>query len=159
MQCPRCRTDNRSGAQFCRDCGARLEAACPACRARIEPGSRFCDAHHIRHRADGGENELENLVLLCRVHHRAVHEDGYRMEMREGVPQFIKPNGLHFPLVPRPAPLEGDGEAVLRAQSAADRLPIGPWTSTPGWNGDRFDLSWAVGALWRKAEEPTVGSG
>lgn len=44
MQCPRCQTQNRPGAQFCRSCGARLEAACPRCQARVEPGSRFCDA-------------------------------------------------------------------------------------------------------------------
>jgi len=44
MQCPRCRAQNRAGAQFCRECGTRLEAACPACGARVEPASRFCDA-------------------------------------------------------------------------------------------------------------------
>ena len=44
MQCPRCQTQNRPGAQFCRSCGARLEATCPRCQARVEPGSRFCDA-------------------------------------------------------------------------------------------------------------------
>jgi class 3 adenylate cyclase/tetratricopeptide (TPR) repeat protein len=44
MQCPRCQAVNRSGAQFCRQCGGRLEAVCPACGARIEPDSQFCDA-------------------------------------------------------------------------------------------------------------------
>jgi len=44
MQCPRCQTTNRAGAQFCRQCGARLEAACLACGARVEPESQFCDA-------------------------------------------------------------------------------------------------------------------
>ncbi|MBZ0111813.1 MAG: HNH endonuclease [Thermoanaerobaculia bacterium] len=36
-----------------------------------------CDAHHIDHWADGGETKLENLILLCRKHHRAVHEEGF----------------------------------------------------------------------------------
>ena len=31
MQCPRCQAQNRAGAQFCRECGTRLEAVCPAC--------------------------------------------------------------------------------------------------------------------------------
>src|SRR5438094_2749027 len=31
--CPSCEADNRSGARFCRECGAALEHACPACGA------------------------------------------------------------------------------------------------------------------------------
>jgi hypothetical protein len=33
----------------------------------------------VRHWADGGETKLDNLVLLCRFHHRLVHEEGYRV--------------------------------------------------------------------------------
>jgi len=44
MQCPRCQAQTRQGAQFCRECGARLEGLCPGCGAKIEPGSRFCDS-------------------------------------------------------------------------------------------------------------------
>lgn len=42
-------------------------------------GSRFTDAHHLVHWADGGETRLENLLLLCRGHHRAVHEGRVRV--------------------------------------------------------------------------------
>ena len=35
--------------------------------------ARYCDAHHIRHWADGGKTELANLQLLCRRHHRTTH--------------------------------------------------------------------------------------
>ncbi len=41
----------------------------------------WCDAHHIRHWVNGGETSLSNLVLLCRRHHRMVHEGGYRVEI------------------------------------------------------------------------------
>ncbi len=34
----------------------------------------WCDAHHIEHWVDGGPTELDNLVLLCRTHHTAIHE-------------------------------------------------------------------------------------
>ena len=34
----------------------------------------WCDAHHIEHWADGGPTNLDNLTLLCRRHHTAVHE-------------------------------------------------------------------------------------
>ncbi len=44
-----------------RDQGCRF----PGCTAH-----RFVDAHHIHHWADGGETRLDNLVLLCRRHHR-----------------------------------------------------------------------------------------
>jgi Domain of unknown function (DUF222)/HNH endonuclease len=40
----------------------------------------WCEAHHLWHWADGGPTDLDNLVLLCRAHHRAVHEEGWRLE-------------------------------------------------------------------------------
>jgi class 3 adenylate cyclase/tetratricopeptide (TPR) repeat protein len=42
MKCPRCQAENRDGATFCEDCGARLVSACPSCGAEITPGKRFC---------------------------------------------------------------------------------------------------------------------
>ncbi|PYN70407.1 MAG: hypothetical protein DMD90_01740 [Candidatus Rokuibacteriota bacterium] len=41
-------------------------------------GVRFGQGHHIRHWANGGPTTLSNLALLCRRHHRAVHEEGYQ---------------------------------------------------------------------------------
>ena len=43
----------------------------------------FGQAHHIKHWAQGGPTTLSNLVLLCRRHHRAVHEEGFRIERRD----------------------------------------------------------------------------
>jgi uncharacterized protein DUF222/HNH endonuclease len=55
-------------------------------RGCVHPGCdhppQWTDAHHLRHWADGGPTSLENLVLLCRRHHRAVHE-GRRPLVRE----------------------------------------------------------------------------
>jgi hypothetical protein len=31
------------------------------------------------HWVDGGPTDLDNLVLLCRAHHRAVHEGGWQL--------------------------------------------------------------------------------
>jgi hypothetical protein len=39
----------------------------------------WCEAHHLRHWLQGGATDLGNLVLLCRAHHRAVHEGGQRL--------------------------------------------------------------------------------
>jgi len=52
----------------------------------------WCDAHHVRHWAVGGETKLDNLILLCRMHHRAVHS-GFRAEIVEGKPVFAGPDG------------------------------------------------------------------
>ncbi len=54
-----------------RDGGCRF----PGCNQR-----RWTDAHHIHHWADGGETSLENLVTLCRYHHRALHRGEFRIE-------------------------------------------------------------------------------
>ncbi len=53
-----------------RDRGCRF----PGC------GVRFGQGHHIRHWAQGGPTTLSNLAMLCRRHHRAVHEEGYEVD-------------------------------------------------------------------------------
>ena len=64
-------------------------------------GRRFVQAHHIRHWAHGGPTTLPNLVLLCRFHHRAVHEDGYRIEREQGgALVFLRPDGELIPEAP-----------------------------------------------------------
>jgi Domain of unknown function (DUF222)/HNH endonuclease len=40
----------------------------------------WCEAHHLVHWLHGGPTDLANLALLCRAHHRAVHEGGWRLE-------------------------------------------------------------------------------
>jgi hypothetical protein len=52
----------------------------------------WCDSHHVEHWADGGPTALGNLVLLCRPHHRAVH-DRFRVEMVDGDPMFFQTDG------------------------------------------------------------------
>jgi hypothetical protein len=39
----------------------------------------WCDAHHLHHWVEGGPTDLDNLALLCRAHHRTVHEDGWQL--------------------------------------------------------------------------------
>ena len=58
-------------ALWARDRGCRF----PGCTH-----TRHCDGHHIRHWIDGGEHSLDNLVLLCRHHHRLVHEGGFEVQ-------------------------------------------------------------------------------
>jgi hypothetical protein len=40
----------------------------------------WCDGHHLVWWTRGGETALPNLALLCRPHHRMVHEEGWSLE-------------------------------------------------------------------------------
>jgi hypothetical protein len=102
------------------DVGRRSRTVSPALRRALEArdrgcrfpgcGLRFTDAHHIEHWADGGETSLRNTVLLCRRHHRLVHEDGHRVfSDREGRVVFFTPRGKAMAEVP---PIGGSMEAA-----------------------------------------------
>jgi hypothetical protein len=41
-------------------------------------------AHHVRHWADGGPTDLDNLVLLCHQHHHDHHDRGMDLTHRDG---------------------------------------------------------------------------
>ena len=49
-----------------------------------ERPASWCDGHHIKFWMFGGGDELENLVLLCRRHHRLVHEGGWQLIKVDG---------------------------------------------------------------------------
>ncbi len=56
----------------------------------------FCDAHHLTHRADGGETSVGNLVLLCRRHHVLWHRGRVTLEDLH-VPWLRNPLHAHAP--------------------------------------------------------------
>ena len=60
-------------ALWARDQGCRF----PGCTAP----AHWTDAHHVTYREHGGPTTLDNLVLLCRRHHTAVHEGGWRLTL------------------------------------------------------------------------------
>ncbi|NMD62641.1 MULTISPECIES: HNH endonuclease signature motif containing protein [Rhodococcus] len=69
----------------------------------------WTDAHHIRHWSNGGPTVMNNLVLLCRSHHRLMHrKTGFvgKWEIRMGAdnkPWFIPPPAIDPQQHPRPA--------------------------------------------------------
>jgi len=138
--------------------GARTRTIPPALRRALQhrdrtcrfPGcnARFGQGHHLRHWAQGGPTTLANLALLCRRHHRSVHEEGYQVEREaDGTLQFRRPDGRALPDVPPPAPLPADPVAALRAQHAAEGLRLHARTGLAGWLGERLDVGWAIDVL------------
>lgn len=135
-------------ALLSRDRGCRF----PGC-----PNKHYVDGHHIKHWAHGGETRLSNLALLCRFHHREVHEGGVRIEaLNDGALRFTLKNGRSFDsLVPaRPGHEQGPhAEDVLQgnwtslfAHDSSD-IVIDADTATPRWRGEQMDYSIAVEAL------------
>jgi Domain of unknown function (DUF222)/HNH endonuclease len=121
-----------------------LEARGRGCSFPGCENTRFVDAHHIHHWADGGETGVENLLLLCRHHHRLVHEGGFRaVRAPNGEPRFARPDGTVIPGVP--SPIRGDPDVVpWRNRSAG--LAVDRDTSATG-SGEPLDLHHAVGVL------------
>src|SRR3989441_1108465 len=121
-----------------RDRGCRF----PGC------GRQFGQGHHIRHWVNGGPTTLSNLALLCRWHHRAVHEDGYQMERQpDGELRFWRPDGRLLPDLPSPATVPADPVHALRARHSAQGLHVGPRTAMPGWLGEHLDVGYAIDVL------------
>src|ERR1043166_4897395 len=121
-----------------RDRGCRF----PGC------GVRFGQSHHIRHWANGGPTTLSNLALLCRRHHRAVHEEGYQLARQpDGELQFRRPDGQVVPEVPAPPGVPRDPVNALRALNEADGVHLHARTAMPGWLGERLDVGYAISVL------------
>ncbi len=142
-----------------RDGGCRF----PGCGSRLRT-----HAHHILPWAKGGDTAMNNLVLLCPLHHRAVHEGGWQVEMDEGgVPRFFNPLGVRMPQAPEAPDIggllpDGNGEAaVANGPPPApqdfgltrwhDRPDIEVWPGTTLWYGERIDWNWALD--WFLSEE------
>ena len=51
---------------------------------------KWLEAHHIRHWADGGRTEQDNLVMLCSKHHRLLHEGGYQIKYNHKGERYIQ---------------------------------------------------------------------
>ena len=99
--------------------------------------------------ADGGETRLDNLALVCRFHHRAVHEQGFQVVVDgAGLVQFLRPDGEPLPAVPQPPRWAGAPLAPTLARLAAACITIGPHTATPKWYGEPLAAAAALDALW-----------
>ena len=63
----------------------------------------YCESHHIDHHAEGGNTDTDRGILLCRFHHMALHDGGWRIT-RDGLGDFVlhPPPGGGSPVVLKP---------------------------------------------------------
>jgi hypothetical protein len=108
----------------------------PGCAARR------CDAHHIAHWMDGGPTSLDNLMLLCRRHHRLVHEGGFSVTRdRRGDVTFTRPDGRRLP---SSAPVAAHGPLDVDRGVGAHGLRC--------WDGTPFRVAYVIDVL--RGHEP-----
>ena len=142
--------------------GRKTRTIPPALRRAVHARDRGCafpgctvvrhvDVHHIVHWVDGGETELENLVELCRRHHRFLHECGFAVRRLNSGLVFFNPAGDRIPQAPRQprgdcTQLVADNER-RRVRASAEAL----WPT----DGGRFDLGLTVdGVLSMRRPKP-----
>jgi 5-methylcytosine-specific restriction endonuclease McrA len=148
--------------------GARGRTIPPALRRALQHRDRGCrfpgcavpfgQGHHLRHWARGGPTTLSNLALLCRRHHRAVHEEGYQVSRgADGELRFTRPDGRPIPEVPRAPSVPADPAAALRARDHERRITTR--TGMPTWCGERLDVGWAIDVLHPSPNRPAEPRG
>ncbi len=149
------------------DVGRKRRTVPPALRRALESRDQGCrfpgcglkhtDAHHIAHWSEGGHTRLDNLVLLCRRHHRAVHEDGWTVQLDDSRSKtdrmkflrmkFLRPDGRWLPAVPRCSEVPSNPAAALGRANRLRGIRPSSWTTTPDWGGERLDLGLAIDML------------
>lgn len=91
---------------------------------------------------------MNNLVLLCRHHHRLVHEGGFGLKiLPDGGFEVTNPEGKRIPEAPE---TRFSGNAFeLMSQNSENNISITPRTSIPDWGGEGMDLDVVVQGLQR----------
>jgi len=125
-----------------------LKARDKNCRFPGCTHQHFIDGHHIKHWADGGETSLDNLVQLCRFHHRLVHEGGFACEKNQAgkvvfknrFDRVIEESGY------KPPPVK-DNVVIYLKEKLEDRH-IHSQSVVTKWHGEVMDRDLAVGNLW-----------
>lgn len=149
------------------DVGRKTRVIPPALRRALKrrdggcrfPGcthTKFVDGHHIVHWADGGATSLENLVTVCRHHHRLLHEGGYAVAKHGAAFRFYRGDGLQVPQVNdhlQPGALAASfGEGVTLGDLAQAGIP---WrvAGSRGWGRSQLRAA----SLFSKPRRNRIG--
>ncbi|MFT5118805.1 MAG: hypothetical protein ACI9NY_002347 [Kiritimatiellia bacterium] len=156
-----------SRALAIRDGGCQFPGCCE---------SRYVEGHHVKHWADGGETKLDNLVTLCRYHHRELHrgkfflavkplcrEDKFKESVRFADRLCFSTVDRYFDAPFNRPPLRSKEDQVIARNPAKFTcaccgfdelektlsLSIDKNTAVTKWLGEGMDLGMAVeGLLW-----------
>ena len=92
---------------------------------------------------------MDNLLLLCRRHHRLVHEEGFGITTDpSGAINFTLPDGTIIP--PGPDTRFSGNVVALRIRNEEKGLDITPDTPIPKWYGEKMDHQLAVLGLLQR---------
>ena len=104
----------------------------------------FTDIHHIRHRAHGGDNSMENLVELCWFHHRLVHEGGWSLRRGDhGQLIAIRTDGTELCVTSGP----GFDHLGIGVSNRDRGVEVTRTTAIPKWYGEPVDVNWVIDSL------------
>jgi hypothetical protein len=140
--------------------------------------TRYTEGHHIKHWADGGETKLDNLVTLCRYHHRELHKGSFYLTLKPSIHSTVaktdKPirfaQRLCFSKVEKywKAPFNQKADTIIannpaeftcahcKSHELKDAIPeeiyktINEKTAVTKWAGERMDMSMAIDGLLNK---------
>jgi Holliday junction resolvasome RuvABC DNA-binding subunit len=73
----------------------------PGCKNAL-----YLDLHHIHLRSEGGRHDLENIISICGVHHRASHRGELLIDGTAASPVFRHADGSEYGHVDRPRALD-----------------------------------------------------
>jgi hypothetical protein len=122
--------------------------------------TKYVDGHHVHHWANGGETRLDNLVTLCRFHHRLVHEGGVTIQrLDDGAWRFVKPDGESFVSTApgHTKPMQADWQNIQQGNEQHD-IHIDPHTARTRWRGQKMDYGIAIDILLSRRRRAQASS-
>ncbi|MBT4521281.1 MAG: DUF222 domain-containing protein [Halieaceae bacterium] len=123
--------------------------------------SRYVDAHHVQHWSDGGETCLENLVTLCKFHHRALHNGSFSIAVTgDGESTgfgFLDQEGMELPRTYPDACCGEEALDSLREEVLAD-AHIDANTAVTHWAGECLDYDMAMDGLLQREHCGQLGA-
>jgi len=122
-----------------RDTGCTFPGCC---------NTHYLDAHHIKHWAEGGETSLDNLLMLCRHHHRELHQGKFTIEKADSDIKFLTAKGklIRQTLFPQ-FPNQDKQASITYLKKLSPKIESD--TAVTKWQGERMDYDTAIGGLNR----------
>ena len=111
----------------------------------------WTDAHHVHHWADGGETSLDNLITLCRHHHRLLHKGDFTLKQEGNAVTFYNQqmNPITRALYPQcdtANPERVIGRVTLDGVNI-DRVAIDSKIAVARWCGEKVDYGLVMDGL------------